>query len=449
MKLENEKFLVVGLGKTGMGTARFLAAKGAEVRVSDNGSRAKLREELRELEGLGIPAETGGHSRDSFAWAETIILSPGVPFTSARVKEALDMGKIVMSEVELASRFIRAPIIGVTGSNGKTTTATLIASILKAHGKRVFLGGNIGTPLITIAGADEGYDYVVAELSSFQLQAISSFAPFIGVILNVSQNHLDHHAYLNEYVESKMRLFKFQNEAQFAVYNAQDPVIAAWMDSVQSTRVPFGTASSLPPDTGAVLEGSAVTFMGERYDLSGIRLIGRHNLENSMAAIVTTRLAGCPADLIEREVARFEPLEHRIEFIGEFCGARFYNDSKSTSPGATLRALESFGGPVILIAGGKDKGVSFGALKGEIKEKAKRVVLLGEARERMSRELGNLAPTILADDLKDAVEKALEDTGEGDTVLFSPACSSFDMFSSYEERGRSFKSVVKDIHHGK
>jgi UDP-N-acetylmuramoylalanine--D-glutamate ligase len=441
MELEGKKVLVVGLGKTGRETIRFLLDKGAEVRASDKMNREEIGDRICELEDLGVEIEAGGHDIRSFLWADFIVLSPGVPFKEPVVAEALRSGKEVISEVELAYRFLKKPIIGVTGSNGKTTTVRLIAEILRAGGKSVFLGGNIGVPLISIAGEDECYDILVLELSSFQLQGVKSFAPFIGIILNISPNHLDHHTSLEEYADSKKKLFENQNESQFAVYNCDDPLLASLPYS-PSRKIPFGRTA---PEWGVSLREGVARFMGDCFDLRGMKLIGAHNMENAMAAIAAAKICGIASDIVQREILAFEPIEHRIEFVREIRGARVYNDSKSTSPGATLRALESFPPPITLIAGGKDKGTSYEILKREVADKVRRLVLIGEARHRLDEELGSLTETHLADTLEEAVHIALCGVTVGHTVLFSPACSSFDMFSSYEERGRRFKEIVKNL----
>jgi UDP-N-acetylmuramoylalanine--D-glutamate ligase len=442
MELIGKKVLVVGLGKTGIQTARFLIRKGAEIRASDITPFEKLPEDARKLEKIGVKIEAGQHKNETFLWADKIVLSPGVPFGLPPVKEAMARGIEVMSELELAWSFIKRPVVGVSGSNGKTTTSTLIARVLEASGKKIFLGANIGTPLVQIAEDDDGFDFLILELSSFQLQGISSFRPYIGVLLNVSPNHLDHHESFDEYVESKMKLFSSQTPREWAIYNGDDSVIGENAFRIKSRKIPFGKT---PIEGGVFFDGTYVRFRDEVYDLRRMKLIGIHNVENAMAAIATARILECEPELIESEIVKFDPLSHRIEFVCEVSEARFYNDSKSTSPGATIRALESFPPPIILIAGGKDKGVSYGVLKDAVREKVKLLVLFGESRFRMQNELGGELETVLASTLEEAVGKALAKIAKGDTVLFSPACSSFDMFSSYEDRGRRFKEIVQNI----
>jgi UDP-N-acetylmuramoylalanine--D-glutamate ligase len=442
MTLSGKKILVVGLGKTGVETIRFLLKKGALVGASDITPFEKLPKVVTELKEMGVKIEAGEHRLETFLRAEMVVLSPGVPFGLTPVKEAMNKGIEVISEIELASRFIKKPIIGVTGSNGKTTTSTLIARILEGSGKRVFLGGNIGNPLIQIAQDDDNYDLLVLELSSFQLQGTCTFGPFIGAILNISPNHLDHHENISEYTESKMKLFSNQTYSEWAIYNADDSLVKENLFKIMSKKIPFGKA---PIEGGVFLDGTHIRFRDEFYDLTRIKLIGKHNIENAMASIACGRILECDPNLIQETIVNFDPLPHRIEFIRELRGVRFFNDSKSTSPGATLRALESFSSPIILIAGGKDKGGGYEILKDALRDRVKLLILFGESKLRIEKELGKEVKTVLASSVDEATVKAFMGSRKGDTVLFSPACSSFDMFSSYEERGRRFKEIVQNL----
>ncbi|HVY54617.1 MAG TPA: UDP-N-acetylmuramoyl-L-alanine--D-glutamate ligase [Thermodesulfobacteriota bacterium] len=442
MELRDRKVLVVGVGKTGMETVKFLLAKGADVSVSDSSPSGEIARQVKTLEDWGVRYETGGHSSAMFLSSGTIVLSPGVPFGIPQVREAIAGGIEVISEVELASRFIRKPTIAVTGSNGKTTTSTLIARILEKNGRRVFLGANIGTPLIQIAGDSARYDVLVLELSSFQLQGIETFRPEVSVILNVTPNHLDHHASFEEYARSKMKIFMNQTPHGWCIYKSDDPVIAGYVPEIKASKIPFGVREG---EGGVSYDGRGIKYGTDYYDLSGMKLRGLHNVENVMAAVAATKVMGCDPRLIREAVLEFDPLPHRIEYVGEINGAKFYNDSKSTSPDATLRALESLPAPIILIAGGKDKGVSFEPLRDAIEKKVKLMVLMGESRFRMEKDLGGKTDAALAASLEEAVEKTLERVLPGDNVLFSPACSSFDMFRSYEERGRRYKEIVRHI----
>ena len=442
MELRDQKILVVGLGKTGEHTVKFLLGKGAVVKASDSSTLEKLGDVAKEITSLGVEIEAGAHSDETFLWADTIVLSPGVPYKIPQIKNAIDQGIEVISELELASRFIDTPIIAITGSNGKTTTSTLIAKILERNGRKVFLGANIGTPLIQIAEDSDKYDILVLELSSFQLQGITSFRPDIALLLNISPNHLDHHESFDEYVESKMKIFSNQTGSDWFIYNSEDGVIAKYLPQVNSQKVPFGKCDI--PD-GVSYDGSGISFRENSYNVNSTKLLGTHNIENIMAAIAGTAILGCDPELIQTEIDNFEPLEHRNEFIGDICGAKVFNDSKSTSPAATQRALESLSSPVILIAGGKDKGVSFEPLKELIKEKVRLMVLIGESKHRMRDELGGDVPSELANSLSEALEITKNNVQKEDSVLFSPACSSFDMFNSYEDRGSKFKEIVENL----
>ncbi|MEE8299186.1 MAG: UDP-N-acetylmuramoyl-L-alanine--D-glutamate ligase [Thermodesulfobacteriota bacterium] len=442
MELQNRKILVVGLGKSGMDSVNFLLDKGAQVRVSDSSPIEKIGGNIELLESKGVKVEAGTHTGETFLWAETIVLSPGVPFKVPQVQMAMAQGIEVISELELAWRFIKTPIIAITGSNGKTTTSTLIARILERNGKRVFLGANIGTPLIRIAEDSDKFDVLVLELSSFQLQGIQSFRPDVAIILNISPNHLDHHESFDEYVESKMKIYSNQTGDDWFIYNNDDEVINAYLPQVKSRKVPFGKPSE---HDGVTYRGSEITFRDHVYDVEGIKLIGSHNVENIMAAIAGTTIAGCDPIIIQEGIKNFEPLPHRNEYVREIEGAKFYNDSKSTSPAATVRALESLPCSIILIAGGKDKGVSFEPLKDLVREKVRFLILIGESKLRMKQEIGVGIPSALADSLREALDITLQNLTSQDSVLFSPACSSFDMFNSYEERGMKFKEIVENI----
>lgn len=442
MELKDKKILVVGLGKTGRDTINFLLSKGAQVCASDSSPSDKIKEIITELESRGVRVEAGTHTGETFLWAEIIVVSPGVPFSVPQIKKAIANGIEVISEVELAWHFIDTPIIAITGSNGKTTTSTLIARILERNGKKVFLGANIGTPLIQIAGQSDEFDVLVLELSSFQLQGIKNFRPHVAVVLNISPNHLDHHESFKEYVESKMKIYSNQTGDDWFVYNNDDQEIGQYLSQVKSIKVPFGHDSIYE---GATYNGSQISFRDHNYEVSSTKLLGIHNIENIMAAIAGTVILGCDPALIQEEINHFEPLEHRNEFVGELSGAKVYNDSKSTSPAATVRALESVPSPVILIAGGKDKGVSFEPLKKLVDEKVRLMILIGESKQRIQSELGEKVSSELADSLQDAIEITQKNIRAEDTVLFSPACSSFDMFSSYEDRGRKFKEIVKSL----
>lgn len=443
MKLEKNKYLVVGLGITGIAVARFLLSEGVYVGVSDSSHATNLDQELHEFKSRGVKIELGGHSLDMFLWADTIILSPGVPFNLPIVRTAIESGKEVISEIELAYKFITKPIIAVTGSNGKTTTTTLIRNILKLSGYSIFLGGNIGTPLIQIAGNDSEYDYMLLELSSFQLQGIKKFKPYISVCLNIYPNHLDHHADFEEYVNSKMNIFLNQSSGDWAIINYADPYITKHRDRIQAKVLRFG----YDDECDAWADGSLVSNEDHIYDLRNMKLVGKHNIENAMAAILVSRVLHCESSAIEENILVFNSLPHRIEFVAKYKDASIYNDSKSTTPHSTLKALQSFDTPVILIAGGKDKGLDYSVFKSEVIKKVKSLILVGESSDKIKSIYEECVPVTVVNSLNLAVSKALSEIDDSETILFSPACSSFDMFKSYEERGRVFKEIVQSIQH--
>lgn len=444
MEVGKDRFLVLGLGKTGIETARFLLAEGASVKAADAREEAALSAEAKELAGKGAEIRCGGHAPELLDWADTIVLSPGVRFTLPELARARAAGKKTVSEVELAWHFVSRPVIGITGTNGKTTTTAMVSEMLGRGGMRVFTGANIGTPLVSVAGRDGEYDFLLLELSSFQLQGTEKFRPRVAAILNVSPNHLDHHESMEEYTAAKLRLFANQTEEDWAVFNAADPVAGDASKGFRAKKVSFSSGGE---ETDVRCEGDEIAFRGVRFSLRDSKLEGRHNRENMMAAVAVATLAGCPEDAVRRTLIGFRPLPHRMEYVLAVGGVRVYNDSKSTSPFATASAVESLPGPIILVAGGKDKGTGYGVLRNAVGKKVKALVLTGETRDRMRAELGGLVPTECADSLEEAVASALGMSAPGDQLLFSPGCSSFDAFSSYEERGETFKEIVRNVRH--
>jgi len=443
MGTENKNYLVVGLGKTGMATLTFLNQRGLNARGTDSSTRSSFKNnEIESLTASGIEIEFGSHSDSYLDWADELIISPGVSVNTPYLVKAKKLNKKIVSEIEFATNFINTPIIAITGSNGKTTTTTLISEILKNSGLKIFTGGNIGTPLITIVENADEYDFIVLETSSFQLQTTDKFRPFIAVFLNISPNHLDHHSDFEEYFQSKTNIFKNQTPDDWAIINSGNELINNYSEKIKSKIVSFGNISG---HENIVLNGSTAEFRNEFYDLSEMKLIGSHNLDNAMCAISATTIAGCEKDIIENTILNFNPLPHRIEYIGKHRGVDVYNDSKSTSPGATLKALDSISPPIILLAGGKDKGTDYKVLTEPLNKRVKHLVLFGEAKKRMNQQLGMSVSTTIVDSLEEAVEKAFSNSSEDDSILLSPACSSFDMFSSYEERGEVFKKIVQNI----
>ena len=450
MDLDGRKVLVVGLARTGLATTKFLKAKGSLVMTTEAKPRAEMKEAVQELEGMEIPMEWGGHRTETFLKQDLVVLSPGVDPNIEPIRKAVEKGIDVISEIELAYHFIPIPIIAVTGTNGKTTTTLLIGEMLKEDGRRVGVGGNVGDPLILFAEGGDRWEVLVVEISSFQLEGIEDFRPRLSVLLNITEDHLDRYPHYADYIWAKARIFANQNSGDTAVLNKDDPVVMELQERVKAKKLFFSLEERL--DEGAFSDGQNVILnldgKEEDYSLAKVRLKGIHNVENMMAALITARLFGCSKKAIEAVLDRFEGLEHRVEFVREIGGVRFYNDSKGTNVGSVVKSLQSFSEPVILIAGGKDKKGDLSPLRGLIQSRVKRLILIGEARERMAREFGGLTDTTTAQTLEEAVLLAYQAAEKGEVVLLSPACSSFDMFKDYKERGRVFKEAVFRIRKG-
>ncbi len=450
MELQNKKILVVGLARTGASVARFLAERGARVTVTDKREREAVASFTESLQGLDITFELGRHGEETFLSAELIVVSPGVPMDIAPLKLAVSRGVPVISEIELAYRFIAAPIAAITGTNGKTTTTTLAGEIFSACGFRTFVGGNIGKPLIDLVTSGENCDRVVAEISSFQLEGIVRFRPRVAVLLNITEDHLDRYTSYQEYIDAKVRVFANQTADDFAVLNVDDPLVAACAERIAARVVPMSRHSVL--EQGIFYRDGVITFAWEgrleRFPTSAFTLRGVHNLDNCMAALATTLLMGCAAGPALAAVEAFPGLPHRMELVATVNGVAYYNDSKGTNVGSVVKSLESFPRDITLIAGGRDKGGEYAPLAELVRERVRRLILLGEAKERMRDALGHLTDTILVGSLEEAVQEAHRLARPGEIVLFSPACSSFDMFRNYEERGERFALLVRSLPEG-
>jgi len=447
MDLNGRRVLVVGLAQTGLATARFLKQKGSIVSATEIRPKSEMREAARAMEELAIPVEWGGHREETFLRQDLIVMSPGVDLATEPIQKALKKGARIISEIELASHFIHAPMIAVTGTNGKTTTTLLIGEMLKEDGRRTGVGGNVGEPLILFAEAETAWDVLVVEISSFQLEAIEEFRPRISVLLNVTEDHLDRYAKVQDYVNAKKRIFANQISEDTAVLNRDDPTVMMLSKHILPKKIFFSLNERLTE--GAFSDGKQMTLRlygaEEDYPLTQARLKGIHNVENMMAALTAARVFGCSRRAVEKVLGRFEGLEHRLEFVQEIEGVRYYNDSKGTNVGSVVKSLQSFSEPVVLIAGGKDKQGDLSPLKDLIRKRVKQLILVGEAKERMARELGMLTETVMAPTLEEAVLMAHQVAQKGDVVLLSPACSSYDMFRDYKERGKIFKETVKRI----
>jgi UDP-N-acetylmuramoylalanine--D-glutamate ligase len=454
-ELKGKKVTVVGLARSGVAAARLLQAVGADVTVADAKEEAKLTEVLARLDRSAIRVIVGAGYESALDEAQIVVVSPGVP-TELDILNIVRARHVpVIGELELAYRFLDAPVVAVTGTNGKSTTVTLIGLLLKEHGKRVFVGGNLGIPLSeaalkTYGSGSQGspYDYVIAEVSSFQLETIARFRPWIAALLNITPDHLDRYPALAPYVAAKGRIFENQTPDDYALLNYDDERVLAFRNGVRAHALGFSQMGSV--NEGTFLDGDELVlrFKGQRHSIckmSEIRIPGAHNVANAMAASMVAHVCGCPPDVMRRVLSTFPGLEHALELIRERNGVRFINDSKGTNVDATMKALESLDSPIVLIAGGKDKGGDFGKLRDVVTRRVKQLVLIGEAAPRIHQMLQGLKPMNHASSFRDAVEVAAQSARSGDVVLLSPACASFDMFADYQDRGRQFKALVNGL----
>lgn len=446
MELKNKRVLVVGLARTGVSVARFLAGQHAIVTVTDIRSSEQLSEQMAELAGCPIIWELGYHVEASFTGSDLIVVSPGVPMDMPQLVAASAAGCEIVSEIELASRFITAPLVAITGTNGKTTTTTLTGEIFRSCGFETYVGGNIGDPLIELVESGQPAERVVAEISSFQLEWISSFRPKIAALLNISEDHLDRYASYQEYIDAKLRIFENQTVEDFAVLNRDDELVWKQAPRLKARLFPFSRKFELSEGIFHCDGEIIYRHQGreEHFPATDFRLTGVHNLENIMASLACCLLLGCQPDSALETVRNFESLHHRMEFVRKFKGVSYYEDSKATNVGSVQKALESFDN-ITLIAGGKDKGGSYAPLVSLVQERVRHLILIGEAADRMQLELGSLTDTHRAATLEEAVWLASQITASGGTVLMSPACSSFDMFRDYEERAQRFITAVKAL----
>ncbi len=446
MKLDfkNKRVVVIGAGLSGQALVRFLVERGATVALSDLRNREQI-EGLAALDELPIRLDLGGHSLQLFEQADFIAVSPGVPLDCEPLRRASSCGIPLLGEIEIAAREITVPIIGVTGTNGKSTTTSLIGEIMQAWDRNIFVGGNLGTPLIEACSAE--IDGVVVELSSFQLETIDQFHPVIGLLLNLSSDHLDRYADLQSYYQAKLRLFRNMKVADFAVLNADDSEVCRLTADLEATKVWFSARGRLVD--GMVRLGDKLVWNWAGADiqlpLSELQLSGEHNIENAMAAMIPALLQGCPAELAWNAVCAFPGLEHRMQLVRQLNGVNWYNDSKGTNVGSVMKSLAGLSSGVTLIAGGKDKGSDYTLLRPLLEQKVDHLILIGEAAQKMAAELSGSCEIRLAVGLKSAVQQAYEITASGGTVLLSPACSSFDMFTNYQARGNEFEHLVQQL----
>ena len=430
----NKNVTVFGLGKSGLAIAKKLVDLGSKVFLTEAISEDKVDSEARKkLAAIGVGLEVGGHSGRCLEKAELIVLSPGVNPKIPILEEARNRNIQIISEIELAFRFFHKPIIAITGTNGKTTTTTLIGEFLKAAGRRVAVAGNIGTPLISIDDAD--LDFIVAEVSSYQLETVVSFRPWISLILNLTEDHISRHGSMESYGSAKANVFSNQRKTDYLIYNADDLLVSRLVEPSEARRVPFS-------------KKHAQEFFP--LPISDIKIKGEHNIENAMAATAAAKIAGVSGEIINKVLRAFPGVPHRIEFVAEKNGIRFYNDSKATNPDSTIVALKTLGNEaknIVLIMGGRDKGGDLTSMIDYVRKTVKKVVLIGEAAPRFAEALKNAGFSQIetAEDFLSAVKLSYELAEPHGIVLLSPACASFDMFRDFEDRGDQFKSLVERL----
>jgi UDP-N-acetylmuramoylalanine--D-glutamate ligase len=448
MDLQNKRVLVVGLGKSGVAAALFLKSKGSRVTVSDTKTPDELKEEIPRLLDEGITVETGGHGQRTFQNQDLIVVSPGIPLDAPPLVQARSLEEKIIGEVELATRFFPGSIVAITGSNGKTTTTALTGQVVANGGFPTVVGGNIGTPAISLVEQATEDTIAVLEVSSFQLETIETFRPHIAVVLNVTPDHLDRHHSFTAYADAKARIFENQLANDFAVLNADDATCVAMASRTRAQVFWFSRKKEVKQ--GAYVESGRILFRdsaGQREIMlvSEIRLKGSHNVENALAAACVGVLCNVEPRRISKAVREFRAVEHRLEHVASIQGVEYYNDSKATNVDATIKALESFPANIHLILGGKDKGSDYSVLNDLLRQRVKFVYTIGAAAAKIELQIKGAAEIVHAETLENAVKRAAEAAQPGDTVLLAPACASFDQFRNYEHRGKVFKEVVRSL----
>ena len=450
MELKGKKVLVVGLGKSGLAAALFLRRRGAQVTVSDVRSAEALAKEIPALIEEGIMVEAGGHGLLTFRRQDLIVVSPGVPLDTPELAQVKSFGLPVIGELELAGRFLKGKILAVTGSNGKTTTTTLLGEILTAAGLPTLVGGNIGVPVVALIDSSTDETWSVLEVSSFQLETTEQFHPFIAVILNITPDHLDRHGSFENYARIKERIFAQQTAEDCLVLNADNP--RAVKAAVHPAARVYWFSIEHPVPQGAWLESGYVVYRSAGnaatetvMPLSGIPLKGAHNVENVLAAVVAARQAGVPADVICRAVEKFQAVEHRLEYVATRKGVEFYNDSKATNVDATAKAIAAFSSGIHLILGGKDKNSDYTQLADLLRQRVSAVYTIGAAAAKIESHLRGVVSIYSCETMDKAVAAASASARPGEFVVLAPACSSYDQFENYEQRGTVFKQLVKDL----
>ena len=443
MELTNKKALVVGLGKSGVAAARFLQERGAVVAACD----------AKEVEVAlpGITVQTGASQWNGLEKQDLIVISPGVPVQTPELERARTLGIPVIGEVELASRFLQGKTLAITGSNGKTTTTTLVGKILAEGGLATQVGGNIGTPMLELVATSTPETWNVLEISSFQLETVVEFQPKIALILNITPDHLDRHGSFEQYAAEKEKIFAQQDASDFLVLNADDKTTQMAAGRTKSQVFWFsGTRPQVK--RGAFVHQNVIVFVAQEgaamepvVALAEIPLKGAHNVENVLAAVCAARLAGVSAESIRESVKSFQAVEHRLQFVAKVKGVEYYNDSKATNVDATMKAVASFAGGIHLILGGKDKDSDYTLLAPLLRERVKTVYTIGSAAEKIGRQLAGVSKIVQAETLENAVGMAAAAARPGEIVLLAPACASFDQFAHYGHRGRVFVEQVRQL----
>jgi UDP-N-acetylmuramoylalanine--D-glutamate ligase len=452
VELDKKRIVVVGLGRSGLSATRWLTARGGEVTVSELRQETEIdRRALDEIRALGARLEVGGHRKRTFLDADLIVLSPGVPHDIDPVKAARRANIPVTGEMELAANSIDVPIVAVTGTNGKSTTTAFIGAMFQNAGLRAFVGGNIGTPLIDYAAGDRGADLAVVEVSSFQLDTMETFRPGVALLLNISPDHLDRYPSYEDYVGSKLKIFQNQDAGHVAILNDDDERLSCFRPQRTGTVLRYGLAERAGRQAfiqGRQLKASLPGRETYPFDLTRFKLPGRFNLENLMGAVLVGLACDLAPEAIQTTIDSFTGLPNRLERVADVAGIEFYNDSKATNVYAASRSVASFEQPLILIAGGRDKGGSYHPLVEAAKGRVRRGILLGEAKNLLASAFEAQIPFAFAKDMEDAVSQAFSAAVAGDVVLLAPACASFDMFSDYAQRGAAFRAAVERLGHG-
>lgn len=451
MNAKGKKVLIFGAARSGIAAAKFLADRGAIVALNDQKPLEKWSADAVALKEIGVGLMPGEPPSWLLDQLDLVVVSPGVPAAIIPIRYAERAGAEVIGEVELAARYLKGPVIAITGSNGKTTTTSLVGELIGNAGFPVQVGGNIGKPLISMVESSRYNGWNVVELSSFQLETIKTFHPQIAVVLNVTPNHMDRYETFNDYAAAKHRIFMNQTKKDVAVLNADDPMVSSWEGGLRAEVMTFSVRNELKQ--GVFLKGNELVYRSDKGEQNLLRvdemkLRGLHNVENVAAALTVGIAAGASIESMRETVKQFNPVEHRLEFVDEIRGVRFYNDSKATSVDATLKALEAFAndnGKVVLILGGRGKKAPYAPLATLVRDKVRKLVLIGEDAETIANELGEYAQTERASDMKHAVELSFKAAEKGDVVLLAPACASFDMFESFEHRGKVFKKEIAGL----